>query len=369
MISFGPTEEQELVRSAMREFAEKELRPLARECDESGTIPDSVLDASWQLGLVASQIPEAFGGAAEERSPVTSAIALEELAFGDAALALAALAPTGFAFPIVDQGTEEQKREYLPLFGGDRFHAASLAWIEPSPTFDALDLRTLAEPKGPDFVLTGRKRFVLLGDRASHFLVVARGGAGEGFGALEAFIVPRDARGLTVSGPELNMGMRGLHTHTLELERVEVPAAARLGGEAGLDARRLLGASRTALSAAMTGLTRAVMEYAIPYAKDRVAFGEPIARKQVIAFGLAEMRIETDCMRWLAWQAAAKLERGLDPTRESQIARDYAARAAMKIADDGVQVLGGHGYIREHPVELWYRNARTLGVLEGVVAV
>jgi len=111
------------------------------------------------------------------------------------------------------------------------------------------------------------------------------------------------------------------------------------------------------------------MEYAIPYAKDREAFGEAIARKQAIAFALAEMRIETDAMRWLTWKAASRLEHGLDATREAHLARLYCARQAMKIADEGVQVLGGHGFIREHPVELWYRNVRTLGVLEGTVAI
>jgi alkylation response protein AidB-like acyl-CoA dehydrogenase len=146
-----------------------------------------------------------------------------------------------------------------------------------------------------------------------------------------------------------------------------VSAADRLGGDAGFDARRLVAASRTALSACLVGLSRAVMDYAIPYAKDREAFGEAIARKQAIAFMLSDMRVETDSMRWLTWQAASHLERGLDATRPAHLARVYCAREAMKIADNGLQVLGGHGFIREHPVEMWYRNARTLGVLEGSV--
>jgi alkylation response protein AidB-like acyl-CoA dehydrogenase len=369
MISFGPTEEQELVRDTLREFAQKEIRPLARECDETATIPDSVLDATWSLGLTSTQIPEVYGGAGEPRSPVTNVLALEELACGDAALALAAVAPSSFAYPLLDLGTDEQKRTYLPLFCGERFHAASLALVEPSPVFDALDLRTVAEPKGDAFVLSGRKSFVVLGDRASHFLVVARSTAREGFAGLDAFIVPRDAKGLVISGIEKNLGLRGLPTVSLELDRVEVAAADRLGGEAGIDARRLLASSRVGLSAVMLGLSRAVMEYAIPYAKDRIAFGEAIARRQTVAFWLSDMRIEIDSMRWLLWQAASSLEGGRDATRTAHLARSYAAEASMKIADDGLQVLGGHGFIREHPVELWYRSARTLGVLEGTVAV
>ncbi|HTF32963.1 MAG TPA: acyl-CoA dehydrogenase family protein [Myxococcota bacterium] len=369
MISFGPTEEQSVAREAMREFATRAMRPIARECDETASVPDKFLQSVWELGLTATQIPEAYGGAGEARSPVTNALVLEELAYGDVSLALAALVPSLFANAVVDQGSEEQKRAYLPLFCGERFHAASLALIEPSPAFDVLGLRTAAELKGDGFVLSGRKSLVPLGDRASHFLVLARGGAGFGFDALDAFIVPRDAPGLTITQPEKNLGLRALTTVGLALDRVELPASSRLGGERGIDARRLVNASRAAIATALTGLARAVSEYCIPYAKDRVAFGEAIAKKQAIAFGLADMRIETDAMRHLAWKAASQLEHGLDATKSGQLARDYAAEECMKIADNGVQVLGGHGYIREHPVEMWYRNARTLGVLEGTVTL
>jgi alkylation response protein AidB-like acyl-CoA dehydrogenase len=239
--------------------------------------------------------------------------------------------------------------------------------VEPGPLFDVLNLRTKAEPKGDGFVLSGQKSLVPLGDRASHFLVLAHNTAQEGFAGIEAFIVPRDAKGLTIGEVEKNLGLKALPTVGLTLDRVEVGAADRLGGEKGFDARRLVAASRTALGAVLVGLSRAVMEYAIPYAKDREAFGEAIAKKQAIAFMLSDMRIEVDAMRWMVWKAASQLEHGLDATRASHLARVYCAREAMKIADNGVQVLGGHGFIREHPVEMWYRNARTLGVLEGSV--
>lgn len=369
MISFGLTEEQEVVREAMRDFAQEVLRPAARECDEAEAVPDALLQQVWELGLTSTQIPEAYGGAGEPRSPVTQALALEALAYGDAALALAATAPSLFAFAVLDHGSEEQKQRYLPAFGGERFHAATLAWCEPGPLFDPLNLRTRVEPKGEGFVLSGAKCAVPLGDRAETFLVVARNPQGDGFGALEAFIVPRDAAGVHVAGPEKNLGLRGLPTATLELERVEVPGSARLGGEAGLDGRRLLASTRVGAGAVLAGLSRAVMDYAIPYARDRHAFGEAIARKQAIAFMLADMRIESDAMRWLTWKAASQLEQGLDASRAAQHVRLYAAAESMKIADNGVQVLGGHGFIREHPVELWYRQARTLGVLEGVAIV
>ena len=194
--------------------------------------------------------------------------------------------------------------------------------------------------------------------------MVARDGDGPG-----AFIVPRDAEGLRISEPEKNLGLRALPTATLELERVAVPGEDRLGGGQGCDMGRLLNHSRVALGAVMVGLSRAVLEYSVPYAKDRRAFGQAIAQKQAIAFGLADMHIETDCMRWLTWKAASQLEQGLDATRSAHFARAYAAEHSMWIADQGVQVLGGHGFIREHPVEMWFRNARTLGVLEGTISV
>lgn len=369
MISFGPGEEQEVAREAMREFASTAIRPLARASDEAGEVPAEFLEQAWQLGLTSTQIPEAFGGGGEARSPITNALVLEELAFGDAALALAALAPSLFAMPVVEFGTEAQKRELLPAFAGDRYHAATLALVEPGPCFDPHALRTVAERKGEGWVLSGAKCLVPMADRARHFLVLARAGEGAGLDAVEAFVVPRDAAGLVISEPEKKLGLKALPSASLVLERVELAAPARLGGDAGCDARRIVNLARTALGAVLVGLSRAVLEYAIPYAKEREAFDEAIARKQAIAFALADMRIEVDAMRWLVWKAASRLEQGLDATREAHLARSYCVRHAMEIADDGVQVLGGHGFIREHPVELWYRNARTLGVLEGAVTL
>jgi alkylation response protein AidB-like acyl-CoA dehydrogenase len=366
VISFKPTEEQDVAREAMHEFARDAMRPIARECDEASKIPEDFLARSWELGLVNTQLPEEFGGGGESRSPVTNALVLEELAWGDASLAVAAVAPAGFAFAIADQGTPAQKAELLPLFCGESYHAAALAVAEPGPTFEAAVPRTVAEPKGEGFVLSGAKCLVPVGDRASHFLVVARS---EAAGGLDAFIVPRGADGLHVVAPEKNLGLRAVSTATLELERVEVSAAARLGGASGCDVSRLLDHSRAALAAIMVGLSRAVLEYAVPYAKDRHAFGQAIAQKQAIAFRLADMHIETECARWLTWRAASQLEQRLDARRAAHHARAYAAEKCMWIADEGVQVLGGHGFIREHPVEMWFRNARTLGVLEGTVSI
>jgi len=364
MIAFAPTEEQAVARDTMRRFASDVLFPKARECDEAAAVSNSLLAQAWELGLIATQIPEAYGGFGAARSPTTNAIVLEELAYGDATLAIAATAPSLFAYAVLDQGSEEQKQTYLPLFCGDTYHAAALAAVEPSPCFDALKPATRARRKERGFVLSGTKCFVAMGDRASHFLVVAR--ADDGLGA---FIVGRDAPGLKISEPEKNLGLRALPTVTLQLEGVEVSDGDRLGGSQRADVGRFLNHTRVAAAAIMTGLSRAVLDYCIPYAKERVAFDEPIARKQSIAFRLADMHIEIECSRWLVWKAASQLDGGLDATKAAHFARAYAAEKSMWIADNGVQVLGGHGFIREHPAEMWYRNARTLGVLEGIACV
>jgi len=364
MISFAPTEEQIVARDTMRSFAGDVLFPKARECDEAAAVPASFLAQVWELGLTATQIPEAYGGFGAARSAITNAIVLEELSYGDATLAVAATAPSLFAYAVLDQGSEEQKRAYLPLFCGDAYHAASLAWVEPSPCFDALNPATRALRKGRGFVLSGTKCLVPMGDRASHFLVVARGDEG-----LDAFIVARDAPALQISEPEKNLGLRALPTVTLQLDGVEVAEADRLGGSHRADVRRLLNQTRVAGAAIMTGLSRAVLDYCVPYAKEREAFDEPIARKQSIAFRLADMHIEIECSRWLTWKAASQLDHGVDATKGAHFARSYAAEKSMWIADNGVQVLGGHGFIREHPVEMWFRNARTLGVVEGIACV
>jgi alkylation response protein AidB-like acyl-CoA dehydrogenase len=365
VISFKLTDEQEIVREALHDFAEQAVRPIARDADEASQTPRDFLEQSWELGLVSTQLPDGFGGGGEQRSPVTNALVLEELAWGDASLALAAVSPAAFAFAVADFGTEEQQRELLPLFCGTKFHAASLALVEPGPLFDPAALRTVAEPKGEEgFVISGAKSFVPLGADASHFLVVARNNGGR-----DAFIVPRDAEGLGISEPEKNMGLKGVETVGLSLERVVVPASARLGGARGCDVQRIVDGSRAALAAVLTGVSRAAVDLCVPYAKDRHAFGQAIAQKQGIAFKMADMHIETESMRWLAWKAASELEQGLDATRACHHARDYASRLAMEVTDSGIQVLGGHGFIREHPVEMWYRNARTLGVLEGTLSL
>lgn len=363
MAGFEPTEEQKLIRHTIAAFAQEQIRPLAHDADESGVVPDDLVQQGWEIGLVQSAIPQEYNGFGENRSLVTETLIAEELAWGDLSIALHLLAPRLVAFPVMDMGTDEQKKRILPTYTGDAFRAGSAALTEPRFDFDPTDLQTSARADNGSYVLSGRKCFVPLGDEADQLLVYARTDDGSAGG----FLIERGTPGFTVVEREQNMGIKALATHEIALEDCRVPATARLGGDAGCDYAKLLNYSRVGLAALAVGVARSAFEYARDYAKDRHAFGVAIARKQAIAFMLAEMAIEIDAARLLTWEAAWKIDRGEDATREAYLAKNYAATMVLKVTDNALQVLGGHGYIREHPVELWLRNGRGFATFDGLV--
>ena len=369
MISFELSDTQRLARDAAREFARRELRARARQCDEESRCPAALLDQGWTLGLVTACIPEALGGGGITGGQTTSAVVLEELGYGCASLAAMVMAPMLFVRPMVDFGTDEQRGTYLPPAGPPVPRGDSRMKGPASPSITC-DVGATSVLSGYGYLLRGEKGLVPMGDRASHFLVIARGERGPGLANLEAFIVPRDAPGLRVdTDAEKTIGFQAMPWGRLSLAAVKVPVEGRLGGERGIDGRRLISTLRVGGAALSVGLARAVTETCVAYAKDRVAFGLPIARKQAIAFMVADMHTEVEAMRWLVWKAASLLEQGEDATRAAVLAQDYVARKTMKIADDGIQVLGGHGFIRDYPMEMWFRNARLVSVHEGPVAV
>lgn len=363
MFDLELTEEQQLVRDTVASFAQNEIRPVARDSDESGSIPQSVIDQSFELGLIHSALPEAQGGYGEQRSAVTGAIVAEELAWGDASIAMHLLAPRLVAYPVADAGTTEQRERILPRFAKG-FHAATAAVVEPRFDFDTTRFDTTATRENGSYVLNGHKCFVPLAEDSDLVLVLAQEGDTQA-----GFMVERGAEGLAILEREKNMGFKPLTTNEITLENVKVGADARLGGEDGFDVTRMLDLARVGLASLAVGLARGAYEFAREYAKERTAFGVPIAQKQAIAFILADMAIEVDASRLLTWEAAAKLDKGEDASREAYVAKRYAANAALKIADNAVQVLGGHGYIRDFPVELWFRNARAFASFEGMTLV
>jgi alkylation response protein AidB-like acyl-CoA dehydrogenase len=375
MIDFELSGEQKMVRETVGAFARDQVRPAARSADESGAIPPELVKLAWELGLARGPIPETLGGFGDRRSVLTGTLVAEELAWGDLAIALHVTAPALFAFPLLEMGTEEQRRRFLPLVATERFAAVTAAAMEPRYDFDLSALATVASPNHSGFTLRGDKCCVPLGEQAQAFLVYARGedksgGARAGdLQGTQVFIVARDTPGLTVVEREKNMGLKALATYELKLDGVRLAPDARLGGEQPADAARLVAQSRVALAAMAVGVSRGAFEYARDYAKERRAFGAPIATKQAIAFMLAEMAIEIDAARLLAWEAATMLDKGLNALKESSRAKHYAAGVALKTTDNALQILGGHGYIREHPVEMWLRNARGFSAFEGLAIV
>lgn len=365
MATFSLDEDQRQIQETMGRFAAGVMRPMARDCDERRAIPADFLAAVWELGITTGVIPEEYGGYGGARSVLNNVIMTEELAWGDLSLALAALTPNSFVLPLVEMGTEEQKQRLLPLFCGPDFTVGTLALMEQRVDFHATDIRTTAHREGPDeYVLNGEKCLVPFADDARYLLVIAAGDEGR-----EAFIVERDAPGLTIASRERLMGLGGLPLYRVQLEECIVPEENRLGGEEGVDYERLVSLCRVGLSAAAAGVSRAVQEYCVEYAKERQAFGAPLVSRQAIAFMIADMAIETDGSRLLGWKAAWSADQEGSCARLASLAKAYSAEQAFRIADAGVSILGGHGLIREHPVELWFRNTRAFAMLEGMAMV
>jgi len=361
MFSFAMSKEQKMVKDEFAKFVKEMVVDAAHEMDENSAIPMDVIQKAWELGASISMIPEEYGGFGMKDAPVETTLILEELAYGDMAFAIAAILPSLFIHPLAEMGTDAQKKKYLPLYCGETYVPCTLALHEPHFGFDPLDLKTSAVRKNGSFVLNGRKCFVPLAQRSNHMLVAA---ACDGVNNL--FIVERENTGVTISAREKNLGLNALETNEVILENCEIPAEDRLGGENGCNFDKLLQKMRIAISAMGTGISRAALEFARNYALQRVQFGERIAQRQSIAFMLAEMAYEVEAMRLMTWKAASLLEIGKDAKREAYLAKLYAAEMTMKIVDNGVQVLGGHGYIRDYPQERYYRNGRGIGILEAV---
>ncbi|HEX2133410.1 MAG TPA: acyl-CoA dehydrogenase family protein [Actinophytocola sp.] len=357
-----PTEEQRMIAETVREFAAEQVRPVAAEADEKCAAPPDLLRAAAGLGVTLVGVPESLGGVATERSTVTNVLVAEALAHGDLGLAVACLAPAAVSNALVLWGDETQQATYLPAFTGEDVPAAALAIAEPRALFDPFSLRTKAYRTAGGFRLSGEKSLVPLASSAELFVVAAEL---EGRGPA-LFVVESSTAGLSVE-PEPAMGLRAAGTGRLVLSQVSVPSSALLGtSESYLDCVRL---SRLGWCALAVGTGAAVLEYVTGYVNERVAFGEPVSHRQGVAFKVADIGTELDGMRLVTYRAASRAEQGKPYAREVALARKLCADKGMAIGSDGVQLLGGHGYVKEHPVERWYRDLRAVGLMEGAVLV
>jgi acyl-CoA dehydrogenase len=334
----------------VHQFAENEIRPKARECEEANSLPADVLQSATELGLVANGLPEAFGGGGEPSAILGSLIA-EELCWGDLSIGLAVLSPSLLGVPTARMGTEAQQKRILPTLTSGTFVPGCLAAVEPRFDSDIFRPQTTAKQDGDAIILDGAKAQVPWIDGGEDMLVTASQD-----GVLQAFFVPRGADGVSVE-IEKNLGTQALPLAEVTLSGVRISAEDRLGGEAGADIRELINRGRVGLASAALGMGRAAFEVARDYAKERETFGAPIATRQAIAFKLADMAIEIDGARMLTWEAAEALDLGQDATRMSVLAYNQAKRVSLKVADDAVQIFGGHGFIRDYLPELYLRNA------------
>jgi alkylation response protein AidB-like acyl-CoA dehydrogenase len=365
LFDLSPTDEQQMLGDAVREFALGELRPAAQAADAASAAAPQLLAQAGELGLNATGVPESLGGPLAERSAVSAVLIAEALAQGDMGLAVACLAPAAVATALSLWGDAEQQATYLPAFVGEGPPAAALALLEPRPLFDPLRLHTRAhEASGGGYVLDGTKALVPRGADAELFVVGAElAGRGPAL-----FVVEAKAAGIGVE-PEPAMGIRAAGSTRLSFEQVKLPPVALLGGADARVYRQCVQLAWLAWCALAVGTGQAVLDYVIPYVKERHAFGESIANRQSVAFSVANIAIELEGLRLATLRAASRVDQGLPFAREVALARALAGERAMTIGSDGVQLLGGHGYVKEHPVERWYRDLRATGVMEGALLV
>jgi acyl-CoA dehydrogenase len=361
MYSFEPSEEQKMLIDAVTRFAMNDLRPAAHEAEETGQFPGKVINKGWELGVLQASIPEEFGGFGD-RSILTGMLAAESMAWGDLAGCLAIMAPGLFTMPILLAGNEQQKKTYIsPVIEGS-WQAYTAALLEPRFDFDANDLATTAKKTGDEYLLNGEKTCVPFAAEAKAMIVYATLD-----GKTRGFILPAGTPGVTISSERQKlMGLNALPFYSIKLDGVKLPGTQILPGEFN----QILDASRIALASMAIGLAKAAFEYARDYAKDRDVFGVKVAQKQAIAFMLAEMAIEVEAMRAMTWEAAWMLETGKpEAGKQAYLAFTGSSDMVMMVTDRAVQILGGHGYIREHPVELFMRNGRGFTSFTGLAMV
>ena len=363
-----PDDDQKMIVDTVEQFAEEILRPAARAADDAAAYPADLIAKAAELGITAIKVPEDFDGIAEHRTTVTNALVAEALAYGDMGLALPILAPGGVASALTHWGSADQQATYLAEFAGDNVPQACLAIAEPQPLFDPTACRTTAVRTPSGYRLDGVKSLVPAAADCELFVIAAQFN-----GRPNLFIVEADTPGVTVT-PDRSMGLRGAALGKVVLEKVSVPLSARLGEDADEAVHQrnfseAIALSRLGWAALAVGTSHAVLDYVIPYVKEREAFGEPVARRQAVAFMCADIAIELDGLRLITWRGAARADQGLPFAREAALAKKLGTDKGMRIGLDGVQLLGGHGYTKEHPVERWYRDLRAIGVAEGVVVL
>jgi len=360
------TEEQEMLRDTVRDFAEKELLPQAVAIDREARFPMDTFRKMAELGLLGLPIPSEYEGAGVDS--VTMTLAIEELARCCGSTALGVAAHTSLClWPIYAFGNEEQRRRWVPDLAAGRTLGA-FGLTEPDAGSDAGGTRTTAVRKGDAYVLNGAKIFITNANYAGTFVVTAVTDAARGTrGGISSFVLERGMPGFAIHAGDEKLGMRGSDWGELTFQDCKVPAAHRLGaeGEGFANFMKTLDGGRIGIGALSVGLAQGAFERSVRFAQERTAFGKPIAAQQAVAFKLADMAVQVDAARLLVRRAALRRDAGRPFTREASVAKLFASEAAMKVTYDAIQVHGGYGFTCEYHVERMYRDAKLCTIGEG----
>ena len=377
-LDFSLSREQEEIRDLAHEFAEKEMRPVAERYDETEETPWEVMRKAHALGLDATaSLPEEYGGGGIDL--LTNLVKEEELAWGDAGIAVS-IGATGLAgAAIVAMGTEEQKQKYIGMLTDPKeMRLAAMGLTEPNSGSDSLALETTATRVDGGYVLNGTKQFCTNGGIADVQVAFATTDKTLGPAGIAGFVIEKGTQGMRQGRKERKLGVRASHTAQVIFEDCFIPDEQRLGhdrngketGPGAIGAMIMLEATRPMVAAGAIGIARAAFDFARDYSLQRVAFGKPIAKHEAIAFKLADMATEIDAARLLAWRAGWMAMNGVPFARgEGSMAKLYAGDMAMRVTVDAVQILGGYGYIKDYPVERFMRDAKIYQIWEGTAEI
>jgi alkylation response protein AidB-like acyl-CoA dehydrogenase len=364
-MDFRLSEEQDLLRRSVREFAETEMRPHVREWDQDQHFPIELMPKLAALGLLGIQFPEAYGGAG--MSALDYCICIEELARVDPGVALSVAAHNGLCSAHISLfGSEAQKQKYLvPLARGEKIGAWGLT--ESTSGSDAAGMRTVAARAGACWTLNGSKTFTTHGRVGDVFVVMAVTDRTAGTKGISAFIVEKGTPGLAPGKKEDKLGMRASDTSEVLFENCRIPADQLLGGEGQgfVNTMQVLDAGRIGIAALAVGLAQGAYEAALSYARERKAFGKPISSFQAIQWKLADAATKIEAARLLTYRAAYLKEKGQRTTLESSMAKLYASEIAVRVADDCVQIHGGYGFVKDYPAEKYFRDVKLTTIGEG----
>lgn len=362
-MDFNFTPDQMALKKMAQEFVAKEIVPYALEMDKNGEMKPGLIQKFDEAGLLNLVVPEEYDGPGLDT--VSIALIYEELGKGCAGVATSAAANALAAYPVLLMGTEEQKQKIFSVINDGKL--AAFALTEPGAGSDAGAVATAAVKDGDDYILNGTKCFITNGGIADIYVIFANTRKSAGIRGLTAFIVDRDTPGFSVGKEEEKMGIRASNTCELIIDNVRIPASNRIGreGEGFKIAMKTLDAARPLVGAVSVGLSQAAFELAVKYSKEREQFGKPIASFQLVQAMLADMAMNIEAARLLVYKACWLKDQEMSYTKESAIAKCFAADTAMKVTTDAVQVMGGYGYSKEYPAEKYMRDAKIMQIYEG----